>query len=139
MPPGWAVIALVLILESCIMSKYLTGKWNSGMIWLSAILSNLVSGAAGVLLSLAHNGGWWLVCWFPWVSRNEVHFSSIGFFILYFAIAVILSIVIEWGMNLLVLHKKYSAGRIAVGNLFANAVSNALVITVMYIVSFVFL
>ncbi|MBN2650744.1 MAG: hypothetical protein JXR63_00050 [Spirochaetales bacterium] len=139
LPPGWFVIFFVLVLESFFMSKYLEKTIFDKKITLTAILSNLISGAFGVIASMAQNGGWWLVWWFPWVSKNEVKFDNIGSFVLYFFVALILSIIIELAVNLILLHKRYKVLKIVLGTLFANLISNGIVIFFMYLLSFVFL
>ncbi|MFP4697871.1 MAG: hypothetical protein ACLFMO_04100 [Eubacteriales bacterium] len=130
------MILVVLVLESFLMSKYIEKKRFNKKITLTTVISNIISGIIGVFLSLAYNGGWWLVCWFPWVSRNEVRFEDTSNFIIYFIVALILSIVIELVVNMIVLCKKYRVTQIAKGTLLANIISNGIVITVMYIISF---
>ncbi|WP_069998185.1 hypothetical protein [Cellulosilyticum sp. I15G10I2] len=138
MPPGWVVIFFVLVLESFLMSQFLTKERFNKSIMITTVISNIVSGIIGVFLSVTHNGGWWLVWWFPWVSSNEIRFEDINSFVIYFIIAIFLSIVIELGSNMIILHRKYSAKQIAIGTFLANITSNGIVITIMYLISFNF-
>ncbi|RKD31208.1 hypothetical protein [Thermohalobacter berrensis] len=136
LPPGWIVIVLVLVLETFLLSRYLENKKFYSPITKSVLLANIISGAAGIFLSSKHNGGWWLVCWFPWVSRNEVKFDDIQSFIIYFAVALIGSILIEILVNLLLLKKKFEISKITKGTLIANLFSNVIIIPIMYLISF---
>lgn len=129
LPQGWVFMMLIILLEACIMSRVLEKKWLNTRIFVSALISNAVSGITGIVISMILNGGWWLVVWFPWVSSHEVDIYQpqvlIGL-IIYYVAAMLLSVLIEWALNHLILTKKYPMRDILKGTLCANAVSYAL-------------
>ena len=129
LPMGWLFMAIVIIGEAFFMSIYLIQKKFNKRIYISATVSNIVSGAIGILTSLALNGGWWLVVWFPWVSSHEVDVhdpKQLWILIIYYFIALILSIFIEVLVNNLFLRKQYKFKKILNASLIANAFSYAL-------------
>ena len=71
LPQGWLFMAFVILAEAILMSLYLTRKIFNGLVYTSAVVSNVVSGLFGIIVSMALNGGWWLVVWFPWVSWSS--------------------------------------------------------------------
>ena len=78
---------------------------------------------------MALNGGWWLVVWFPWVSSHEVDIHSpqeAWGLIIYYLVALILSVLIELLMNHLVLRKLYPFRKTFRATMIANAASYAL-------------
>ena len=138
MPHGWIIIALVLFLESGIVSKMLMSKWFNKGIWIKVVISNIISGVVGFALSMGLNGGWWLVTWFPWVSSNEVKREHLLFFSIYFLLAILLTLVIEIAFNLLTIGKtkEHSKSSIAIASLIANCATNLPIIVFMYLYSF---
>ena len=126
---GWLFMAFVILGEAFLMCKYLIQKKFNKRIYISAAVSNIVSGAIGIIASLALNGGWWLVVWFPWVSSHEVDVhdtTQLWFLIIYYFVALILSIFIEVFVNNLFLRKQYKFKKILNASLIANAFSYAL-------------
>ena len=140
LPMGWLFMALVILGEAILMCNYLIRKKYNESIYISATVSNIVSGAIGILTSMALNGGWWLVVWFPWVSSHEVDVHDVKqlwFLVIYYFIALILSIFIEVLINTLFLRKQYHFKKILNASLIANAFSYALgaiIITVLCII-----
>ena len=129
LPMGWLFMAFVILCEAFLMSRYLIGKPLNKKIYLSATLANVVSGAVGIITSLALNGGWWLVVWFPWVSKHEVDIhnpQALRALILFYAAALILSVLIELLMNHLMLRKRYPFRKTLHATLIANAFSYVL-------------
>ena len=89
----------------------------------------MVSGIAGIVTTLHLNGGWWLVMWFPWVTSHEVNVrehKELFWLIIYYVVAFILSLLIEWGINHLCLRKRYESQAIFRGTLRANIVTYAI-------------
>lgn len=129
MPQGWVFMLLIILLEACVMSRVLLKQWLSNDIFTSTLASNLASGIVGIVISMILTGGWWLVVWFPWVSSHEVDIHNsmalLGL-IAYYVVAMVLSVLIEWGLNHVILRKKYPARSILNATLWANAASYAL-------------
>ena len=121
-------MAFVILCEAIILSKYLIHKRYDKRIYLTELLSNMVSGIAGIITTLHLNGGWWLVMWFPWVTSHEVNVrehKEVLWLIIYYVVAFILSLLIEWGINHLCLRKRYESQAIFRGTLRANIVTYA--------------
>ena len=126
LPMGWLFMAFVMLGEGFLMSWRLIRKKFNKRIYLTAALSNIVSGAVGIITSLALNGGWWLVVWFPWVSKHEVDIrdpQSLRTLVLFYAAALILSVLIELLVNHLMLQKQYPFKKTLHATLIANAFS----------------
>lgn len=129
LPPGWLFMALVILGEAFLMSMYLIRKMHNKRIYLSALASNLVSGVVGIVISMALNGGWWLVVWFPWVTSHEVNIHKsreLWGFVLYYLGALILSVLIELMINYAILRKEYTFKNTLNATLIANAYSYTL-------------
>ena len=127
-----------IILIECIgLSYVLTKKWKNGKIYKTIIISNLISGIVGIVGSMILNGGWWLVVWFPWVSDNEVSGQE-GFrwLAILYAIAFVLTILIEGLVNYLMLKKDYSKPQILKMTLAVNTLSYTVGSFAMYTYSF---
>ncbi len=126
LPMGWLFMAFIILGEAFLMSRYLVRKKFDKKIYLSATVSNIVSGAIGIITTMALNGGWWLVVWFPWVSSHEVDIHSRQealALVIYYIVALILSVLIELFVNWLMLRKQYPPKRILRATLIANAFS----------------
>ncbi len=126
LPMGWLFMAFIILGEAFLMSRYLVRKKFDKKIYLSATVSNIVSGALGIMTTMALNGGWWLVVWFPWVSSHEVDIHSRQealALVIYYIVALILSVLIELFVNWLMLRKQYPPKRILRATLIANAFS----------------
>ncbi len=126
LPMGWLFMAFIILSEAFLMSRYLVRKKFDKKIYLSATVSNIVSGALGIMTTMALNGGWWLVVWFPWVSSHEVDIHSRQETLalaLYYLVALILSVLIELLANHLLLRKQYSFKKTLQATLIANAFS----------------
>ena len=72
LPQGWIFMIAIILIECLGFSKLMISKWKETKIYSTMIISNLVSGIIGIIVSMILNGGWWLVVWFPWVGGNEV-------------------------------------------------------------------
>ena len=126
LPMGWLFMAFVMLGEGFLMSWHLIRKKFNKRIYLTAALSNIISGAVGIITTLELNGGWWLVVWFPWVSSHEVDIHSRQealALVIYYIVALILSVLIELLVNHLMLRKQYSFKRTLRATLIANAFS----------------
>lgn len=126
LPQGWLFMMLVILCEAVLMSRFLVHSNKNTRIYLSALLSNVVSGLFGIITSLKLNGGWWLVVWFPWVSGHEVNVSNkaeLAYFLVYYFIAFFLSVLIELAVNCALLHKRYALSEIFKATLKVNIVT----------------
>jgi hypothetical protein len=135
-PCGWLFMAAIVYLEAVLISRYFFGENYTGQGLRISIISNLVSGLAGFLLSLQLNGGWWLVVWFPWVSAHEVYRDQQQLFLLYFAASLVLTLVIELFTNWFQLRRSQPIGKILIGTLLINTLSTLLAATFLYAFSF---
>ncbi|MCR4964316.1 MAG: hypothetical protein K6A41_01515 [Bacteroidales bacterium] len=126
LPMGWLFMAFVILGEAFLMSIYLAKKKADKRIYWSAAISNVVSGVVGIVSTMILNGGWWLVVWFPWVSSHEVDIhnpTQLTGLIIYYIIALILSVLIELMVNHLILRKQYPFKKTLNATLIANAFS----------------
>jgi len=137
LPQGWLFMIFVILLECIILTKMLKHKWWDELIYKAVIMSNIISGLTGIVISIALNGGWWLVVWFPWVSRNEVN-SAEAFKCLavFYLCAFILTLAIELLINWLFLMKDYKNNLILKNSLLANIASYFIGSLVLYLYSF---
>ena len=139
LPMGWLFMAFIIVAEAFLMSTYLIHQKFNNRIWRSAAISNIISGAIGIIISMVLNGGWWLVVWFPWVCKHEVNIHNskqLLFLIIYYFAAMILSVLIELLANHLILRKEYPFKKTLNATLIANAFSyfvGALLITILVI------
>jgi hypothetical protein len=123
LPQGWLFMAFVILIECVIMTKILKKNWFDKRIYGIAALTNVISGIVGIVISMILNGGWYLVVWFPWVSSNEINLSnreSLKALIIFYALAFILSIIIESLINWLFLRKRFKTKQILTTTLIAN-------------------
>ena len=126
LPVGWLFMAFVILGEGFLMSRHLIRKKFDKKIYLTAAVSNIISGAVGIITTLELNGGWWLVVWFPWVSKHEVDIrdpQSLRTLVLFYAAALILSVLIELLVNHLMLQKRFPFKKTLHATLIANAFS----------------
>ena len=129
LPMGWLFMAFIILGEGFLMTRYLTGLKFNKRIYGAAAVSNLVSGAVGIITTLILNGGWWLVVWFPWVSSHEVDVrDSQGLLalVIYYVVALVLSVLIELLVNHLFLRKQFIFKKTLRATLIANAFSYVL-------------
>ena len=139
LPQGWIFMAFVIIIECLIMSRLLLPQWYNGRIYRVTTLTNVISGLTGIMISMFLNGGWYLVVWLPWVSKYEINISnkeSLHALMFYYAIAFILTLIIEVNINFLLLRKQYLMGKIIKATIVANIVSYAIGTIVLYSYSF---
>lgn len=126
LPHGWLFMAFIIVAEAFLMSKYLIQQKFNKRIWWSAAISNIISGIVGIIITMMLNGGWWLVVWFPWVSKHEVDIhdpQGLWGLIVYYAVALILSVLIELLVNHLMLRKQYPFKKTLHATLIANGFS----------------
>lgn len=141
LPMGWVFMACLIAIEVIMMSQILERKYFNSKIAFSALISNVVSGIAGIYASTAINGGRLLTVWFPWVSSQEVNLSNdeeLFSFVLYFAVAFVATIIIELIVNSLFLKKRYEFRPVMRATIIANVVSFLLGSFVLYSYSFFF-
>ena len=51
LPQGWLFMAFVILAEALIMSKYLAKKFYNRPIYVTALISNFISGLIGIIAS----------------------------------------------------------------------------------------
>ena len=139
MPLGWLFMAFVILIECVILTKFLKHRWFNKRIYAAATLTNMISGMTGIAISMGINRGWWLVVWFPWVSRYDVDPKTtynMNKLFIYYAFAFILTIIIELFTNWLFLRKYYGRKQILTASTVANIVSYAVGTLVLYSFSF---
>lgn len=132
-------MAIIIIIECLVMSKLLVLKWYNKRIYITAVVTNVVSGAVGIGLSLLHNGGWWLVVWFPWVSNYEANLSIPHVrrdFIIVYLIAFILTLLIEGLINTLILKKDFDRKTVLKTTLLTNILTYIIGSVIIYSISY---
>ena len=140
MPMGWIFMASIAILEAVIMSQILSRKSLNIRIIAPVILSNIISGAIGAVVSKAINEGWMLVVWFPWVSDAEVDTAnpeSLYHLIVYFIAAFLATVLIEVLINGMLM-KRRGFKHVARATVISNVVSYLIGCFILYTYSFVF-
>ena len=137
LPQGWIFMMAIILIECLGFSKLMTSKWKETKIYLTMIISNLVSGTIGIIGSMLVNGGWWLVVWFPWVSSNEVRGDkAFKWLAIFYLIAFVLTILIEGAINLYRLKENYPRREIITHTLIVNVISYLIGSSAMYAYSF---
>lgn len=136
LPQGWLFMIFVILFECILLSRFLESKWYDKAVYWTVIFSNIISGIAGILISLELNGGWWLVVWFPWVSRYEVGSDAILGLCIYYLCAFVVTLLIEAAFNYLTLKKYYKGSAIVKNTFRVNACSYAVGSLVLYLYSF---
>jgi len=139
LPQGWLFMTFVILIECIILTKSLKHQFFNKRIYAATTLTNIISGIIGIVISMALNGGWWLVVWFPWVSRKEVNVSNtegIKWLAIYYICAFILTIIVELFTNWLFLREYYKGKKILTASVVANIVSYAVGTFVLYLYSF---
>ena len=137
MPQGWIFMVLIIAIECFSMSYLLEKIWRKYKVSWTVIGSNIISGAAGFIISMILNGGWWLVIWLPWVSDNEVQGKiEIKGLILYYLAAFFLTLIIETIFNYSILRKSYKAKQIILATILINVLSYSIGSIALYTYSF---
>lgn len=138
LPMGWCFMILIMLLESVCMSKFLENRYYDLPIYKKIFLSNTISGTIGIVISMMLNGGWWLVCWFPWVGSHEVSHTLESYqalFIFYLS-AFVLTLITEGFINHHYFSEKYGKRRILILTLDVNAISYLVGSAALYSFSF---
>ncbi|CEN50322.1 hypothetical protein ACILD6_08005 [Capnocytophaga canimorsus] len=139
MPLGWLFMLIIILLETFFFSKKLKDQWFNLIVFWKILVTNIISGIIGILISLKLNGGWWLVVWFPWVSKNEVSLSNpqaIEWLAIYYLCAFILTLTLEFLTNYLFFKKSFDIKKIGKLTLLANVISYLFGSIVLYSYSF---
>lgn len=137
LPLGWLFMLSIILLEAITISKMLGLRLNAGL--RIALVSNIVSGIVGIVISLMLNGGWWLVVWFPWVSSHEVKTDNpqdLVFLAIYYICAFVLTLLLEYATNYTQLLRHHTPRKIAMVTLVTNAISYSAGTLVLYGYSF---
>ncbi len=127
---------LTVILIECLgLSYLLTGSWNNGRTYRSAVASNAISGIIGIVISL-YISRWWLVVWFPWMGKNDLRTAEgLKYFAIYYSVAFVLSVIIEGLVNYRRLRQEYSLKEIIKATTIVNVVSYAIGSVLFYLLS----
>jgi hypothetical protein len=139
LPQGWIFMLFVILFEAFLFSKLISNKYFELRAYSSVFISNLISGIFGIMASLKLNGGWWIVVWFPWVSKNEVdraNLDAMNSLYLIYGIAFCLTLIIEVLVNTLILRKKSSIISIVKSTVLVNILSYIIGTYVLYSYSF---
>lgn len=139
MPQGWLFMAFVIIVECLALTRWLLPVWYNKRVYGVTVLTNIISGLTGIVISVALNGGWFLVVWFPWVSKNEIDLKSKGALpalMIFYLLCFILTLIIEIITNILFLKSTYTKRKIFQATLVANVISYAIGTLVLYSYSF---
>jgi hypothetical protein len=139
MPQGWVFMLFVILMECLVMTRVLMLKWFNRKIYIVTSISNILSGLFGIITTLKLNGGWLLVVWFPWVSSHEIDIhqrSNLRILIIYYAVAFLITILLELVNNILFLRKNFSKSQIIKSTMLANVLSYAIGSFVLYYFSF---
>ncbi|MEL6639079.1 MAG: hypothetical protein AAFW73_12945 [Bacteroidota bacterium] len=100
MPQGWLFMLVIVVIEGLLLSRLLTDRWADFEVCLTVFIANVVSGLVGIIASLLLNGGWWLVVWFPWVSKHEVGTGEgLVWLAVVYLVAFVWSVLIEAWVN----------------------------------------
>lgn len=138
-PYGWLFMLAIIALEILVLSRTAMHRWWSAPAAWAAIIANGISGIVGFGVSLVLNGGWWLVVWMPWVSRNEVNWTDGATrqaIIQYYVAAFFLSVLIEIGWERFIIGNKAPARLVWRGCIFGNILSYLLGSVALYSVGF---
>lgn len=137
LPQGWIFMIAIILIECLGLSYFLTKKLYDIKAYKTAILSNLISGVFGIVVSIILNGGWWLVVWFPWVSNHEVNGTEVlKWFAIFYIIAFVFTIFIEELINYLMLKKDYKKSKLIKTTFIVNIISYVIGSIAMYSYSF---
>lgn len=140
LPFGWFFMTVLVIVETIIMSKLLTRRLFTPSVMFPVIVSNVVSGVVGSMVSKAINSGWILVIWFPWVSAVEIDVndeSSLYVFILYIIVSFFATVTLELLLNLFFM-KRRGFKPLLRATIIGNLASYLLGCFVLYAYSFLF-
>ena len=137
---GWILMLLVVIAEIIIVSKFLSRQTFNPRIMLPVVVSNIVSGALGAIISKLLNGGWMLVVWFPWVSSIEVNTEdteTLLAFVVYLVASFVGTVLVEVLVNGRLM-KSRGFKQVMHATIIANVVTYVLACFALYSYSFSF-
>lgn len=126
---GWLFLVFVLAAESLLLSKYLAKTWVNKRIFLTVIISNIITTIIGYIIFKEQGTSTHLLAWIPteYYGGHLLIKGMIGMFIFSF----ILSVIVEAIYNLLMLKKDYDKKKILIGstwvNLFTYAVGGLII------------
>lgn len=138
LPPGWIIMAVIILCECYIFSKILCGKKFDKRMYLTQLISNSSSGILGIVISLLLTQGGIIVLWFPWLTArglSDIDVKALLFFTVFYILTFILSVGVEWVINILLLKKKYRREQIWRATISANVATYIFGVIVLLIVS----
>jgi len=138
-PQGWLFMTLVILIECIIMTKILKKNWFDIRIYGFTALTNVISGIGGLLISMVLTNFQYIVVWFPWVGSTDFNPSnteSLNGLIILYAVAFILSVLLELFTNWKFLWYKFETKQILTATLITNIASYTIGTILLYSYSF---
>mgnify|MGYP001210797525 CR=1 FL=1 len=93
-PLGWVLMLIVILLEGFLLALFLPNASGKSH-YVTSLVANAVSGAAGFAVSMSVTGGWWLVIWVPWVTSAEASLEQWPYLAGFMMVAYFGSVAIE--------------------------------------------
>jgi hypothetical protein len=94
-PLGWMLMLAVIGMEAVFLRCFLGSHPTKRNHLFVCFVANVVSGIMGFAITMAINGGWWLVIWMPWVTSHEASREQWPQLTAYMGVAYSLSVLIE--------------------------------------------
>lgn len=111
--PGWVLKGLILVIECMVISRILTQGWLTMSVIKVVVVSNVVSSLCGGFISPD-------IFWFLWVTEEDIvpGFEENAARML--SLSLMITIAIEVLVNVGLLRKKYSGGKILLTTAIVN-------------------
>ena len=110
----------VIFIECLVITRIFLSKWFDKKIYTATVLTNVISGIIGIIISMILKSGWHLIGWFPLVSIHEASFQTV---VMFYVAAFILTTIIETIINFLFFRNQYPVKKIIIATLSANTFS----------------
>jgi hypothetical protein len=116
---GWIFLLFVLVSESLIMSKFLKKGWFHKEIYITVILSNVVTTILGCFLINEVPKAGHLLSWIPFFYYNGLP-THLDDTIRVIVICFVITLLIEMVINILLLRKLKMADKLVYGSIICN-------------------